>query len=362
MRLLLGLLIGGYLLSGVYLIRGNEQGIVRRFGRLDPRPIRSGLHYDLPAPFSRVDRINRAEARTLLVGVETTGVVTATARGARPASPTNAAAGRLSTPQRPPERIALDRGRQPEFLTGDKNIVHLQVQVQYLVDDVAAWVLAHESPEQTLKRTVESRLCDLVAECGIDFVHPLGLPVLQQMLAAALRNDGSLGQLGVLIDDVAIPQISPPVEVKAAFLDVSTARAERDQLVARERVLGEQRVAAAEAEALTRQDRAQAERVARVEGARARADATTQLLAALDAQSPSPDERTRNRGLLLRRLFLEFLEKTLPTLRRVAFLEPGARTDLWLPAEGLAPPTAPASIEGSAANSPEPASNPPSDQ
>lgn len=49
-----GLLVGVYLLSGLYIVRGNEQGIVRRFGRMQPGSVGPGLHYSLPWPCSKV--------------------------------------------------------------------------------------------------------------------------------------------------------------------------------------------------------------------------------------------------------------------------------------------------------------------
>ena len=54
-----------YLASGFYVVRGNEQAVVRRFGRADRALVASGLHFDLPWPFARIERVNRHELRTL---------------------------------------------------------------------------------------------------------------------------------------------------------------------------------------------------------------------------------------------------------------------------------------------------------
>ena len=62
-----------YLLTGFYIIRGNEKGVVQRFGKVRMSPlatvdlIDSGLHYDLPWPFSTVNRFNLYEVRTLTI-------------------------------------------------------------------------------------------------------------------------------------------------------------------------------------------------------------------------------------------------------------------------------------------------------
>ena len=45
-----------YLASGFYVVGGDETAVVRRFGRALSELRHSGLHYELPWPFSRVDR------------------------------------------------------------------------------------------------------------------------------------------------------------------------------------------------------------------------------------------------------------------------------------------------------------------
>ena len=46
-----------YLATGMFIVRGNEQALVRRFGRAVLPLKDSGLHYDLPWPLARIDRI-----------------------------------------------------------------------------------------------------------------------------------------------------------------------------------------------------------------------------------------------------------------------------------------------------------------
>ena len=60
-----------WLVSGFYIVQGNQQGVVRRFGRLvrnDAGRVQispSGLRWDLPWPLAQVDRVNTHEVRTL---------------------------------------------------------------------------------------------------------------------------------------------------------------------------------------------------------------------------------------------------------------------------------------------------------
>ena len=338
-RFLFAGLLGLYALSGIYLIRGNEQGVIRRFGRLDPRLRSGGLHYDWPWPFARVDRVNRSEARTVAIGFGT-----ASGRDSARAPEKKTASG----PDTERSRDPLRTQRQPEYLTGDKNILHVQVQLQFTIADPAAWLLTHRDIDRLLARRAETLLVDRVAECGVDYVHPVGLTALQHGLLMDLRSDPLVTEAGIVVEDIAIPQISPPIEVKAAFLDVSTARAERDELIARETAAGDRRLSEARARSQAILDSARSQATAEVESSRARSNALDQLLKAVTAIEPSPGDpdSKRQRELVMNRLFTEFIESTFPRLKRVTFVAPGSSTDLLLP--GVSQKAEPAPPEPSA--------------
>ena len=61
--LVIGLL--AYFASGLFIVRGNEQVLVRRFGKARLPLVASGLRFDLPWPFVRLDRVNLNEVRTV---------------------------------------------------------------------------------------------------------------------------------------------------------------------------------------------------------------------------------------------------------------------------------------------------------
>ena len=61
-------LIAVYFLSGLYVVRGNEQVLVKRFGKADRALVAGGLHLELPWPLVRIERVNVNELRTITVG------------------------------------------------------------------------------------------------------------------------------------------------------------------------------------------------------------------------------------------------------------------------------------------------------
>lgn len=300
-------LVGGYLLSGLYIVRGNEQGIVRRFGRLQQTPLGPGLHYALPWPFSRVDRVNRNELRTLGVGLTVAEEAQLTSF--------DAAAGQF---------------RGGEFLTGDKNVLLLSAQVQYRVTDAAAYLYRVESPERLLKMLTEAEVTSLVSRSGVDYVHPLGLNALRGDLSRRLQEEAEEQGLGISVEDVVLSDVRPPGPVKQAFLDVSNARAERSRLVSEAQTVAERLQVESTAAAQKIMDEAAIERQSRVAIARSESERFLALLAQI------PKENGVERRAALGRMYLECVGDLLPTLKGRILTEGDRPLDLsiWNGSDG----------------------------
>lgn len=311
-------LVAAYIATGIYIVRGDEQALVRRFGKADPALAKGGLHIDLPWPLARVERINVHRLRTISVGI----VALEPFDGA----------GFLRD-------AGLDR--QAEFLTGDKNILNLQVNVHYMIADPHRYFFGCQAPETGLKLLAESLVTEKVAQCSVDYVHPLGLTELRALLVQSLREAAEREPWGLTVDDVTIAGVLPPVEVKAAFLDVSNARAERDRTISQELARAEKLKAAAEAGVRQLLDRAESERLARVEAARGSADRFVRIVdqfrdeAAAAGQTPADVRRAT-----MQRLWTSALEELLPKLARQVLLDPDQPLDLFLVNPAPAPSNA----------------------
>src|SRR2546421_7739162 len=123
-----------YLLSGIYVVRANEQGVVRRFGRVVAARVMPGLHCRLPFPIERMDRLKVREQKVISVGFDL------------------------------PDALL---GRQPvraqtEFLTGDQNLVNIELLVQYVIRDPGAYLFAARDVTQVLRLAAESALAEAV--------------------------------------------------------------------------------------------------------------------------------------------------------------------------------------------------------
>jgi membrane protease subunit HflK len=303
-----GALLAVYLASGVYLVRGNEVALVRRCGKADRALVAGGLHVDLPWPFVRIERVNVHELRTITVGIA--------------AAEAFSGAGFL-------QDVNLDR--QGEFLTGDKNILNVQVNVHFWITDPQAYFFGCQTPETGLRLLAESLVAGTIGQSSVDFVHPLGLNELQASLTQAVRREVRLEPWGLDVDSVTIAGVLPPVEVKAAFLDVSNARAERDRIVSQEKSRAEQRLAAAQAAVRQTLDRAESERLARVESARGSADRFLNVVGQFQTEAESGGQTAEEvRRATMRRLLANALDELLPKLAGKILLDPTKPVDLTI--------------------------------
>ncbi|RMG39769.1 MAG: protease modulator HflK [Planctomycetota bacterium] len=313
---LLTVALAAYLLTGLYVVRSDEKALVRRCGRLlrtdggAPRLIPAGIHWDLPWPFTTVDRVRVNEVRTLSVGVPEVESI--------------------ESDQFLPDQAV---SRRSQFLSGDKNVLNMYFTVQYRVDEarIDRFLFGSLAPEQHLRRAAEAAMTDAVMRSGVDFVHTLGHAELRQYVLQRLTRFVESQRLGLVIEDVAIGSVYPPTRVKAEFLDVMNARADRETYIHQARAYAEERRAAAQAEAQKIRDLAEAERHREVELAAAEADRFRQLIRRLqEATTDTTDSYEHARALALQREYLDVLESVLRRVTTKVLLDDEQPVDLTI--------------------------------
>ncbi|MCH7988983.1 MAG: protease modulator HflK [Planctomycetes bacterium] len=307
-----------YLLTGFYIVRGNEKGVVQRFGKVRMSPlgtvdlIDSGLHYDLPWPFSTVTRINLNEVRTLTIGLTESENV-------------NVEESSFLT--------GVDDVAGSQFLTGDKNILNLQISVQYRISELKAYnyLFGSESPEEHLRLLVESNSTDLISRSGVDFVHPLGLGRLRELLTTQVRQLTQQHRLGIEVEEVTISAVYPPVRVKADFVEVSNARADRERYIYAANAYAVQSREEARARSQQILDEAAIFRGQRVEAAKGSAYSFNQIVKQF-SETSSQDATVRRtaRRIAMQRLYLDAMEDILRKVKSKVLLESGKPVDLTI--------------------------------
>ncbi len=279
---LLPLLIILWLASGVVIIDPDEQGVVRRFGKV-ARVVEPGPNYHLPLPIEQADKVKVKQVRRIEIGFTT-------------------------ITQGPPARYAF-HPEESLMLTGDEQLVDAQIIVQYQISDPAKFlfnVYDLEGPSGTIKDAAEVALRHVVGQRPIDDVligEKLQVEIdIQQLLQKIIdRYDA-----GIRITETKLQTVRPPQEVASAFSDVVSAREDKDRLIKqadgyREDIIPKAR---GEAERIIRQ--AEGYKTERTE--RAHGDAERFLAVLREYQNAKDVTR--------KRLYLETMEKILPGIRK----------------------------------------------
>ena len=271
-----------WLLTGIYIVRPGEQGVVRRFGEA-VRITEPGPHYRIPWPIEKVDKPKVTQVRRIEIGFETIS-------------------------SGPPARYRFHE-EESLMLTGDEQIIDAQIIVQYKIKDAAEYlfnVKNLEGPQGTIKDAAEVALRQVVGERPIDDVLIEEKAPIEDDIRKLLQEIIDKYEGGIKITAVKLQTVQPPKEVAAAFSDVVSAKEDKERLVQEAKgylediipkARGQQRSMVLEAEAY------KAERMKRAEG-----DAE-KFLAVLK-EYENAKEVTR------KRLYLETMEKVLPGVKK----------------------------------------------
>jgi membrane protease subunit HflK len=209
-------LVGAVLLGTLVPVDSGDVALVYRFGAID-RVLGPGLNLTLPWPIETTEQVGVSEIRRVEIG-------------------------------------AL------RLLTGDTNLVDVDLVIQYTVSDPQAHQLTLQAPERALSTLIGSIASEVVASMGVDTLLTTGRSALQQRISAASQDALDNLGAGVRIAAIEVRNLSPPPTVVEAFNDVSSARGDRDTLAL-----------AGESYASKRLPQVRGEGVALVQGARASA-------------------------------------------------------------------------------------------
>jgi modulator of FtsH protease HflK len=269
-KYLLAGLIVLWLISGVYMIGPGERGLVLTFGRLTGQS-NPGLHYRLPAPFQTHYVVDVSQVRTAEIGYRT---------------------------EQGRARPVIE---ESQMLTGDENMVEVQLFVQYLVQDPAAFLFEVRNAEEVLLASAEIALRSAVGQNTIDFTMTEGRVETQNQVRELLQDLLDEYRTGLVITEARLLAVDPPVEVRDAFHDVVRAFEDRERLVQEAQGYAERVVPSARGEAAQVVLEAEAHREQRV--IRAEGDAA-RFLALVEVYRRNPE-------VMRERLYLESIEQVL---------------------------------------------------
>lgn len=192
-----------WMLSGIYTVAPEEQGVVLRFGKFH-RVTDPGLRYHMPMPFEEVMKVPVTRVNKIEVGFRM--------GGAR-------------------EDMRRSLPEESLMLTGDENIIDTNFMVQWLIRDAEAFLFNVRNPEMTVKFAAESAMREIIGQTPIDAALAPGRLEIEQATKKLLQNILDSYHAGIEVVALQMLDVNPPGAVIDAYRDVQTAQADAERSI-----------------------------------------------------------------------------------------------------------------------------------
>jgi membrane protease subunit HflK len=202
-----------YVFSGVTVVRSDEVAVVLRWGRLvgDTPALQEhqpGLLFAFPRP---IDRVMRVPVKHVFeITVSTLAALSSDA-----------------------ESTTLDPLKEGYALTGDQNIVHVQMAVRYRVRDAAEWAFYGPRSEEALRVETTAAMMQSIGEMGVDRALSDGRKDLIAVAARRAQAGLDASHAGLELSSLELTRLAPPAAlardfdaVQSAYIEAETMRKE----------------------------------------------------------------------------------------------------------------------------------------
>jgi len=174
-----------YLVLGIYIVKPAEQGVITRLGEY-VRVVEQGPHW-IPIFIENKKIINT-------------------------------------------EKLERSSHYGSSMLTRDENILTVEIEVQYRINDVEKYLFNLVEPDKCLKEAADSALRQVVGYSELDFLMTFGKERIAIEIHEQLQHILDSYNTGIHVAIVALKDVRIPNEVKSSFDDVIKAQEEKEQL------------------------------------------------------------------------------------------------------------------------------------
>ena len=183
-----------WLSSGVFMVSPGEHAVIQRFGAWSRTETTEGLHYRWPAPIEQMTKVNVNEIRLINLGF------------------VDAGAGQREIPE------------ESMMLTSDRNIVDLNLAIQWNIKSAEDFLYQVLDQENTIKKVAESAIREAVGQTEMFPVITSKRKEIADKTKAILQANLDEYKSGVNITQVLIEKAEVHPDVQDAFQDVQSAK------------------------------------------------------------------------------------------------------------------------------------------
>ncbi|MFA5864674.1 MAG: protease modulator HflK [Phycisphaerae bacterium] len=224
LKAIMALVVAAYLISGTFSVQSDEVALVTRFGRVlgtgPQRELKQGLHWSWPWPIDNYIKVSKGKVKTTNCDFKYNVTEMETVQGR------SANVGESLVP-----------GKDDFIITGDANILHIGLIINYGIIDAFDYVRTIPKADQWNPNThenenPESDLIMVLADTAV--IQAAGQFKVDDLLGQQKTKFASLVKqylqqslramnCGLELKDVLIKKIEPPRQVVQQFNDVRNA-------------------------------------------------------------------------------------------------------------------------------------------
>ncbi len=275
-------IIALWLASGFYIVTPGEHAVIQRFGAWDRTQTAEGLGYHLPAPIEKATKVNVNTLRRMNIGfVERYN--------------------RSGTGQK--QGIA----EESLMLTSDRNIVDLNLVIQWDIKSAEQFLFEISDQENTIKKVAESAIREVVGQTDMFPIITTGRDEVADAARDIIQKNLDEYNSGVNIRQVLIQKAEVHPEVQGAFQDVQSAKQDAEDVQNRAEAYREDILPKARGEAIQMLQEAQGYKQSQIARAAGDADRFNSVYAAYLSGKDVTKER----------IFLETMEDVLGNAEKI---------------------------------------------
>ena len=206
---LIGLIVVGvlalWMASGFYVVNPGEHAVIQKFGAWSRTQAEPGLGYHLPTPIETATVINVEEIQKMNIGF----VEGFTRSGG---------VGRRDMPE------------ESLMLTSDRNIVDLDLVIQWNIKSSEDFLFEIRDQENTIKKVAESAIREIVGQTDMFPIITTGRAGVADAAKKIIQENLDEYKSGVNITQVLIERAEVHPDVQAAFQDVQSAKQDAEDV------------------------------------------------------------------------------------------------------------------------------------
>lgn len=291
-KILLGVLIFLWVVSGFYQVQPSEEGVVLRLGKYIETTT-AGLHYHLPYPFEEVYVVDVSKERSINLGINENSYG---------------------------NRNSINEFTESHMLTGDENIVDINLTVVWNIKDAKDFLFKTRTPESTVRVAAQSVLREIIGQSKMEDIITGDRDKIENDTKEELQHLLDGFETGINVVRVKLQKADPPKQVVDAFNEVQRAKTDAERFKNEAEAYANEILPKAQGEAIKRKQEAEAYKVAAINKAEGEAKRFSSIYNAYRG----------GKLVTSKRLYIETIEDVLKKTKNV-IMESGQKSSNMMP-------------------------------